>query len=51
MRKEIGSTFGQDEMDGVNKRDSEECDGVNATVQLRMEMVACRDKLDLEKAG
>src|SRR5215510_11314533 len=39
----------QDEVAGVNKRDSEERDAVNATVQLRMEMVACRDKLALEK--
>ena len=39
----------QDEVAGVNKRDSEERDAVNATVQLRMEMVACRDKLLLEK--
>jgi len=38
-----------DEIHGVNKRDSEERDAVNATVQLRMEMVACRDKLALEK--
>src|SRR5262245_3792567 len=39
----------KDEVAGVNKRDSEERDAVNATVQLRMEMVACRDKLALEK--
>jgi hypothetical protein len=33
----------------VDKRDSEERDAVNATVQFRMEMVAYRDKLDLDK--
>ena len=33
----------------MNKRDSEDREAVNATVQLRMEMVACRDKLDLDK--
>jgi len=38
-----------DEIHGVNKRDSEERDAVNATVQFRMEMIAYRDKLDLNK--
>jgi hypothetical protein len=36
----------KDELAGVDKRNSEERDEVNATVQLRMDMVACRDKLD-----
>lgn len=39
----------KDEAAGVNKRDSEERDAVNAAVQFRMEMIACRDKLDLSK--
>ena len=33
----------------MNKRDSEDREAINGTVQLRMEMVACRDKLDLDK--
>jgi hypothetical protein len=37
----------KDEVAGVNKRDSEERDAVNAAVQFWMEMIACRDKLDL----
>src|SRR5262249_51303948 len=40
-----------DEIHGVNKRDSEERDAVNATVQFRMEMVAYREKLDLNKSA
>jgi hypothetical protein len=37
------------EVSGVSKRDSDDGEAVNGTVQLRMEMVACRDKLDLDK--
>ena len=33
----------------MNKRDSEDREAINGTVQLRMKMVACRDKLDLDK--
>ena len=39
----------KDEAAGVNKRDTEERNAVNATVQFRMEWVAYRDKLDLKK--
>ncbi len=39
----------KDEVAGVKKRESEERDAVNATIQLRMEMVAYREKLDLSK--
>src|SRR5262245_4142531 len=41
----------KDEVAGVNKRDSQDRDAVNATVQLRMEMVAFRDRLNLNKAA
>jgi hypothetical protein len=37
----------KDASDGVSKRDKEERDAVNTAVQFRMEMIACRDKLDL----
>jgi hypothetical protein len=39
----------KDEIADVNKRDSEDREAINGTVQLRVEMVACRDKLDLDK--
>jgi hypothetical protein len=34
---------------GITRRDKEERDAVNSEVQFRMEMIACRDKLDLDK--
>jgi len=39
----------KDEVAGVNKRADEDRERVNATVECRTEMVACRDKLDLDK--
>jgi hypothetical protein len=39
----------RDESHGVSKRDKEERDAVNAEVQFQMEMIAYRDKLDLDK--
>ena len=39
----------KDEVAGVNKRADEDRERVNATVECRTEMVACRDKLDLTK--
>jgi hypothetical protein len=39
----------KDEVAGVNKRDSEERDAINAEIHYRLEWVAYRDKLDLNK--
>ncbi len=39
----------KDEVAGVNKRASEDREEVNAEVHYRIEMVAYRDKLDLDK--
>ena len=38
-----------DEVTDLNKRAEEDCERVNATVQLSIERIAYRDKLDLAK--
>ena len=48
ITRKRGSVY-KDEVTGVNKRAGEDREAVNAEVDYRIEMIAYRDKLDLDK--